>query len=74
MKMLGSSPRGIQASGSPCAVRHGAGSSRTVLGGKGPLRPCLLRALLPENHSRRTAPPGTRCDAISSSYKKTKTR
>lgn len=35
---LGNSPPGIQASGSRCAVRRQAPSSRTVLGGKGSLR------------------------------------
>jgi hypothetical protein len=36
--MLGNPPPGIQASGSHCAVRRRCASSRTVLGGKGPLR------------------------------------
>jgi len=38
MKTLGNPPPGIQASGSSCAVRRRACDSRTVLGGKGPLR------------------------------------
>jgi hypothetical protein len=38
MSKLGNPPPGIQASGSHCAVRHRARSSRTVLGGKGSLR------------------------------------
>ena len=38
MSRLGNSPPGIQASDSRCAVRPSAGSRRTVLGGKGPLR------------------------------------
>ena len=38
MRKLGNPPPGIQASGSHCAVRRVAGSSRTVLGGKGSLR------------------------------------
>ena len=38
MRELGNPPPGIQASGSRCAVRRGARSSRTVLGGKGSLR------------------------------------
>jgi hypothetical protein len=38
MKTLGNPPPGIQASGSRCAVRHRARSSRTVLGGKASLR------------------------------------
>lgn len=38
MKTLGNPPPGIQASGSRCTVRRRAGSSRTVLGGKGSLR------------------------------------
>jgi len=38
MKTLGNPPPGIQLTGSRCAVRRRAGSSRTVLGGKGPLR------------------------------------
>lgn len=38
MKTLGNPPPGIQLSGSHCAVRRGAGSRTTVLGGKGPLR------------------------------------
>ena len=38
MKILGNPPPGIQASGSRCAVRRRARSSRTVLGGKGSLR------------------------------------
>jgi len=38
MSRLGNPPPGIQASGSSCAVRRRLGGSRTVLGGKGPLR------------------------------------
>ena len=38
MRTLGNPPPGIQASGSRCAVRHHAGSRRTVLGGKSLLR------------------------------------
>jgi len=38
MRELGNPPPGIQASGSRCAVRHRARSSRMVLGGKGSLR------------------------------------
>ncbi len=38
MKPFGNPPPGIQASGSHYAVRHRAGSRRTVLGGKGSLR------------------------------------
>jgi len=38
MKTLGNPPPGIQVSGSRCAVRREACGSRTVLGGKGPLR------------------------------------
>jgi hypothetical protein len=38
MRELGNPPPGIQASGSRCAVRRRARSSRTVLGGKGSLR------------------------------------
>jgi hypothetical protein len=38
MSQLGNPPPGIQASGSRCAVRRRAWGSRTVLGGKGPLR------------------------------------
>jgi hypothetical protein len=38
MSKLGNPPPGIQASGSHCAVRRRALSSRTVLGGKGSLR------------------------------------
>jgi hypothetical protein len=38
MKTLQNPPPGIQASGSRCAVRRQVRSSRTVLGGKGPLR------------------------------------
>ena len=38
MKKLGNPPPGFQASGSRCAVRRQACVSRTVLGGKGPLR------------------------------------
>lgn len=38
MRRLGNSPPGIQASGSRSTVRRRAGSSRTVLGGKGSLR------------------------------------
>jgi hypothetical protein len=38
MSRLGNPPPGIQASGSRCAVRRRLGGSRTVLGGKGPLR------------------------------------
>jgi len=38
MKTLGNPPPGIQVSGSRCAVRRRVRSSRTVLGGKGPLR------------------------------------
>jgi hypothetical protein len=38
MKTLGNPPRGIQASGSHCAVRRRERNRRTVLGGKGSLR------------------------------------
>jgi hypothetical protein len=38
MKKLGNPPPGIQVSGSRCAVRRGAASRTTVLGGKGSLR------------------------------------
>jgi hypothetical protein len=38
MRRLGNPPPGIHASGSHCAVRRQVSSSRTVLGGKGPLR------------------------------------
>ena len=38
MKPLGNPPPGIQASGPRCAVRRRFCTSRTVLGGKGPLR------------------------------------
>ena len=80
MKMLGNPPPGIQASGSGCAVRRRAGSRTSVLGGKGPhaasntSRPCLLRAVVLEDHSRRTAPPGTRCEAVLFVLRKTKSR
>jgi len=42
---LWNSPPGIQTSGSHCAVRRGMPGSRTVLGGKGPLRRGSRRAL-----------------------------
>lgn len=42
---LGNSPPGIQTSGSHCAVRRRVRGSRTVLGGKGPLRRGCRRAL-----------------------------
>ena len=42
---LGNSPPGIQTSGSHCAVRRRMPGSRTVLGGKGPLRRGSGRAL-----------------------------
>jgi hypothetical protein len=45
MTKLGNSPPGIQTSGSHCAVRRRVRSSRTVLGGKGPLRRGWRRAL-----------------------------
>ena len=45
MSKLGNSPPGIQTSGSHCAVRRRVRSSRTVLGGKGPLRRGQGRAL-----------------------------
>jgi hypothetical protein len=45
MTKLGNSPPGIQTSGSHCAVRRRVRSSRTVLGGKGPLRRGYRRAL-----------------------------
>ncbi len=38
MRALGNPPPGIQASGPRCAVRQRVRFSRTVLGGKGPLR------------------------------------
>jgi hypothetical protein len=38
MRTLWNPPPGIQASSSRCAVRREVGNSRTVLGGKGPLR------------------------------------
>ena len=46
MKTLGNPPPGIQASGSRCAVRRRVRSSRTVLGGKGPLRRAKSRRAL----------------------------
>jgi len=45
MSKLGNPPPGIQTSGSRCAVRRQEGGSRTVLGGKGPLRRGCRRAL-----------------------------
>lgn len=45
MSKLGNPPPGIQTSGSRCAVRRRVRSSRTVLGGKGPLRRGCRRAL-----------------------------
>ena len=54
MKILGNSPPGIQASGSDCAVRRRVSSSRTVLGGKGPLRSGCRRALASCAPFRRT--------------------
>ena len=46
MRMLWDPPPGIQPSGSPCAARRRALSSRTVLGGKGSLRRGKLRRAL----------------------------
>ena len=46
MKTLGNPPQGIQVSGSRCAVRRRVRSSRTVLGGKGPLRRAKSRRAL----------------------------
>jgi len=45
MKTLWSPPSGITVFGSHCAVRRRMGGSRTVLGGKGPLRRGQGRAL-----------------------------
>ena len=45
MSRLGNPPPGSQTSGSHCAVRRPVRSSRTVLGGKGPLRRGCRRAL-----------------------------
>jgi hypothetical protein len=77
MKKLGNPPPGIQPSGSRCAARRRVGSRRTVLGGKGSLRRGkphrALASSAPfcmKDDSRRTAPPGTRCNAISSSYER----
>ena len=44
--MLGNPQPGILASGSRCAVRRQAWTSRTVLGGKGPLRRAKTRRAL----------------------------
>ena len=46
MKTLGNPPPGIQVSGSRCAVRRRGYGSRTVLGGKGPLRRAKTRRAL----------------------------
>jgi hypothetical protein len=46
MKTLGNPPPGIQVSGSRCALRRRVSSSRTVLGGKGPLRRSTNRPAL----------------------------
>lgn len=50
----GNPPPGIQTFGSHCAVRRRAPSSRTVLGGKGPLRRGHGRALASCAPFRRT--------------------
>ena len=77
MKRLWDPPPGIQASGSRSAARRRASDSRTVLGGKGSLRRGKHRRALAScapfcnrNQSRRAAPPGTRCRAVSSSYER----
>jgi hypothetical protein len=54
MSKLGNPPPGIQTSDSHCAVRRQVRSSRTVLGGKGPLRRGCRRALASCAPFRRT--------------------
>lgn len=46
MNTLRNSPPGSQTSGSRCAVRRRVADSRTVLGGKGPLRRAKQRRAL----------------------------
>jgi hypothetical protein len=81
MKALGNPPPGIQASGSGCAVRRRAlavarrcSAARVRYAASNTSRPCLPRAVVPEDHSRRTAPPGTRCEAVLFVLRKTKSR
>jgi len=66
---------GIPASGSGCPARHRMAHGKTGLGVKGSLcRGPHRRALdscapfCSPRSSRRAAPPGTRCNPISSSY------
>jgi hypothetical protein len=79
MRTLGSPPPGSQASASRSATACRALARTTVLASKGSLRhakngrtPCFLRAVLPIDLPRRTAPPGSRCSAVSSSSQRRK--